>query len=122
MKHSGNRYGHIEEPSLHHKEEIKKISHHLVQLFSPQKIILFGSCATGKADSHSDIDLLIITSFVGRRRQLMVAMDRAIASFKAPVDIVIQTADEYRTESQIPGTISRYAFLEGKILYDNHQY
>lgn len=121
MKHTGSISGYTEEPGLLHGKEIIEISRHLAQLFSPQKIILFGSCATGKADSRSDIDLLIITSFVGRRRQLMLEMDRTIASFKAPVDIVIQTADEYRTECQIPGTISRYAFLEGKVLYDNHK-
>ena len=91
-----------------------------MRLFSPQKIILFGSCATGKTDRHSDIDLLVITSFAGRRRQLMVEMDRAIAPFKKPVDIIIQTADEYDKNRLIPGTIARYAFLEGKILYDSH--
>jgi predicted nucleotidyltransferase len=92
-----------------------------VRVFSPQKIILFGSCATGKADRHSDIDLLVITSFSGQRRQLMVEMDRAIASFKKPVDIIIQTADEYNKNRLIPGTIARYAFLEGKVLYDRHK-
>jgi predicted nucleotidyltransferase len=90
-----------------------------VRFFSPKKIILFGSCATGKADRHSDIDLLVITSFSGRRRRLMVEMDRAIASFGKPVDIVIQTADEYDKNRFIPGTIARYAFLEGKVLYDS---
>jgi predicted nucleotidyltransferase len=104
------------------RKDIKEISNHLVHLFSPQKIILFGSCATGKADRHSDIDLLVITSFLGRRRQLMVEMDRAIASFKKPVDIIIQTADEYDINRLIPGTIARYAFLEGKILYDSHKH
>lgn len=105
--------------SLVERDDIKDISNHLVRLFSPQKIILFGSCATGKADYHSDIDLLVITSFQGRRRQLMVEMDRAIASFRKPVDIIIQTADEYDKNRLIPGTIARYAFLEGKVLYDS---
>lgn len=104
------------------KNEIKEISNRLAHLFSPQKIILFGSYATGKADSHSDVDLLVITSFRGRRRQLMVEMDRAIAPFKKPVDIIIYTADEYDKHRFIPGTIARYAFLEGKILYDNHEH
>jgi hypothetical protein len=49
---------------------------------------------------------------------LMVEMDRAIASFKKPVDIIIQTAEEYDINRFIPGTIARYAFLEGKVLYD----
>ena len=103
------------------RKEIKQISNHIVRLFSPQKIILFGSCAAGKADRYSDIDLLVITSFTGRRRRLMVEMDRAIASFKKPVDIIIQTAAEYEINRIIPGTIARYAFLEGKVLYDSHK-
>jgi predicted nucleotidyltransferase len=100
-------------------KELEKISKHLVHLFSPQKIILFGSCAAGKADDRSDIDLLVITSFSGRRRRLMVEMDRALASFKKPVDIIIQTAEEYDINRLIPGTIARYAYLEGKVLYDS---
>jgi predicted nucleotidyltransferase len=91
----------------------------LVRLFSPQKIILFGSRARGEADSRSDIDLLVITPFSGKRRRLMVEMDRAVSSFKKPVDIIIQTAEEYDKNRLIPGTIARYAFLEGKVLYDS---
>ncbi|MCK5057289.1 MAG: nucleotidyltransferase domain-containing protein [Candidatus Aminicenantes bacterium] len=105
------------EPSTDSKN-IKKISNHIARLFSPQKIILFGSCASGKADNRSDIDLLVITSFSGRRRKLMVEMDRAVSSFRKPVDIIIQTAEEYEKNRLIPGTIARYAFLEGKILYE----
>lgn len=103
------------------KKEIYEISNQIVRLFSPQKIILFGSCATGKADRYSDVDLLVIISFSGRRRKLMVEIDRALAAFKKPVDIIIQTADEYERNRLIPGTIARYAFLEGKVLYDRHK-
>jgi predicted nucleotidyltransferase len=99
--------------------ELKKIINHLACLFLPQKIFLFGSCAKGNADSRSDIDLLVITTFSGQRRKLMLEMDRAIASFKKPVDIIIQTADEYEKTRSIPGTIARYVSLEGKILYDS---
>jgi hypothetical protein len=52
----------------------------------------------------------------------MVEMDRAIAAFKKPVDIVIQTAEEYDKDRLIPGTIARYAFLEGKVLYDRRKH
>ena len=52
----------------------------------------------------------------------MVEMDRAIARFKKPVDIIIQTADEYDKNRLIQGTIARYAFLEGKVLYDSHKH
>ena len=101
--------------------DLEKISGQLVHRFSPQKIILFGSCATGKADQRSDIDLLVITSFPGGRRKLMIEMDRAIAPFRKPVDIIIQTAEEFEKNRLIPGTIARYAYLEGKILYDSHR-
>ncbi len=94
----------------------------MVRLFSPKKIILFGSRARGEAVHRSDIDLLVITSFSGRRRKLMVEMDRAIASYKKPVDIIIQTAEEYERSRLIPGTIARYAFLEGRVLYDSGEH
>jgi hypothetical protein len=33
-------------------------------------------------------------------------------------DIVVTTPDEFLSDKEIPGTISRAAHLEGKILYD----
>ncbi len=91
----------------------------LVRRFRPHKVILFGSQARGNADSKSDVDLLVVCPLGGRRRRdMMVEMDLALNGLGIARDIVILTPEEYERDREIPGTIARPAFLEGKVLYD----
>ena len=41
--------------------EIEMIRDRIVQMYQPDKIILFGSRCRGDADEQSDIDLLVIS-------------------------------------------------------------
>ena len=88
--------------------------------FHPERIILFGSQARGDADERSDVDLLVITEIQGSRRALMVAMDRALRDIGFARDIVILTPDEFERDKEIPGTVARPAWKEGKVLYARH--
>lgn len=88
--------------------------------FHPEKIILFGSQARGTSDARSDFDLLVITNVQGSRRALMVAMDRELRNSGFARDIVILTPAEFERDKEIPGTIARPAWKEGKILYARH--
>lgn len=85
--------------------------------FHPEKIILFGAQARGDADERSDVDLLIITDIHGSRRAMMVAMDRALRGIGFARDINILTPAEFERDKEIPGTLARPAWREGKILY-----
>ena len=101
-------------------EELKQaIRDRLVNAFHPDKIILFGSQARGTADDRSDVDLLVICPVAGSRRTLTLAMDRSLWGLKLARDIVVLTPDEFERDRQIPGTIARPAWLEGKVLYEN---
>ena len=98
-------------------ELTNSITRRLVDGFHPEKIILFGSQARGTADTRSDIDILVVCPFEGKRRRLMVEMDEALDDLEFAFDIVILTPEEFQRDSHIPGTIGRYAHLEGRILY-----
>lgn len=54
----------------------------------------------------------------GRRRALMVAMDRALRGLGFPRDVIVLTPEEFERDRHIPGTIARPASLEGKVLYE----
>ena len=90
----------------------------LVEQFSPQWIIPFGSHARGMADDKSDVDLLVITPFTGKRRDLLVEMDRALRGIGLALDLILLTPDEFERDREIPGTIARPASREEKILYE----
>ena len=97
---------------------LEEAARRLVTSFQPTQIILFGSQARGTADDRSDVDLLVICAISGNRRQLMVAMDRALKGLGIARDIVVLTPEEFERDRQIPGTVARPAWLEGRVLYD----
>jgi predicted nucleotidyltransferase len=45
---------------MEHAERLKAISQRLKETYQAEKVILYGSYATGEATSESDIDLLVI--------------------------------------------------------------
>jgi len=99
-------------------EVLQKVKDRLVNGFHPSKIILFGSQARGTADRRSDVDLLVICRFRGKRRELMVEMTRALIELDYAFDVVILRPEELERDRDIPGTIGRYAYKEGKIVYE----
>ncbi|HUV65484.1 MAG TPA: nucleotidyltransferase domain-containing protein [Sedimentisphaerales bacterium] len=98
---------------------IDAIRTRLVDAFAPERIILFGSQARGTADERSDVDILVICPFTGKRRHLMLEMDRALQGLGLARDIMILTPEEFERDRHIPGTIARPAWREGKVLYEN---
>jgi predicted nucleotidyltransferase len=99
-------------------DTIKAAAQRLVKGFGPDKIILFGSRARGSADSRSDADFLVISPVRGRRRSMMVEMDRAMRGLNIARDIMILTPAEFASDKSIPGTIARSAWREGIVLYE----
>jgi predicted nucleotidyltransferase len=97
---------------------LQEATKRLVERFHPQRIILFGSQARGTAHVRSDVDLLVISSIRGKRHRMMVEMDRALSDLDSAFEVVILTPEEFDLDRQIPGTIGRYASLEGRVLYE----
>lgn len=100
------------------EQELFQIRDTLNSRFHLLKIILFGSQAAGAADEGSDVDLLVITDLHGKRRQMMVEMNRALDEVRHAVDVMILTPEEYEREKRIPGTVARYAGGHGRVVYE----
>jgi len=103
------------------EQSITEAVNRLVNKFHPIKIILFGSQAKGNANKYSDVDILVICPVSGSRRKLTLEMDLTLEGLGLARDIVILTPEEFEVDRDIPGTIARPAFLEGKVLYEIDQ-
>lgn len=90
----------------------------LIEKFHPQRIILFGSQARGTAHEKSDVDVLVVSRFQGKRRVILVEMDRTLRGVGLPLELVLLTPEEFDRDRSIPGTVARPAWLEGKVLYE----
>jgi predicted nucleotidyltransferase len=103
------------------KKVLQEAAKRLVSKFQPERIILFGSYARGTADEHSDADILVICPVKKDRIKLMVEMDSLLEGLEMARDIVILTPREFEIDKEIPGTIARYAYKEGRLLYERKQ-
>jgi predicted nucleotidyltransferase len=101
-------------------ETLLKVKERLVDGFRPDRIILFGSQARETADDRSDVDILVVCSFEGKRRHLMLEMDRALSGLDYAFDVLILRPEEFQIDSLIAGTVGRYASKEGKVLYERN--
>lgn len=67
----------------------------IVETFSPEKVILFGSVAKGTADEFSDLDLLVVMDTDKQPHERSVPVYLAVASIHIPKDILVLTPEEF---------------------------
>lgn len=85
-------------------EILDEVARRIVENFHPEKIILFGSQARGSADSHSDVDLLIISAIKENRRKLMVDMRNVLNELEYAFDVIVLTREEFERDKKMPGS------------------
>lgn len=99
-------------------KEVKNIVEQLINLYKPQKIILFGSLIRGNPKPDTDIDFLIIKKNVpalgvDRIRQL----DRLI-KYKLATDFIVYKPEELDQRLKLGDPFIKSILSEGRILYD----
>jgi len=99
------------------RAQIRGMVKRIVEQFNPDKIILFGSQARGDAGPDSDVDLLVVMPFEGRKLDKIVEIRVALSDFTVPLDILVSTPEQFAIRKEIPGTMERPAAREGKVLY-----
>lgn len=73
---------------------LQHIVNQIVRISDPDKIILFGSRATGKAKKDSDYDVLILKKFA-KRKALRKKLYRTGLNAGAPVDMLVNTPNGF---------------------------
>ncbi|MBL7181158.1 MAG: nucleotidyltransferase domain-containing protein [Pseudomonadota bacterium] len=90
----------------------------ILNVVSPERIILFGSAAAGQITLESDIDLLVIEkSFTGRREE-SVWLRKAIADLGVPVDVFAMTPERFEETKDVIGGLAYPANKYGKVVYE----
>jgi predicted nucleotidyltransferase len=84
----------------------------------PDRIILFGSAATGAMTRDSDIDLLVVEPQPGNTRDESVKIRRALDEVGYPIDVIVMSTDRFEETKNIIGGIAYPAHKYGRILYE----
>ncbi len=97
-------------------EEIVSRIHRVVE---PDKIILFGSAASGNMTWDSDIDLLVVIPSCPDTRKMAVEVHRALDGLAYPFDIIVMETARFEETKNVIGGISHPANKYGKVIYEN---
>ena len=97
---------------------IQEIVRRLLRVARPERIILFGSAATGRMTSDSDIDLLVIETEPANTRDESVKLRRALGEVGYPVDVIVISTERFEETKNIIGGIAYPAHKYGRVLYE----
>jgi len=90
----------------------------IVAKFNPDKIILFGSYASGTPDNDSDIDLLVIQDTDLPRHKRSFDIQKMLIGSMIPMDIFVYTNNEFEKEKNEKYSFLNSAIKTSKILYE----
>jgi len=99
-------------------QTIQEIVRRILTVTQPDKIILFGSAATGQMTPDSDVDLLIVEPSIPDRKAEYVRVRRSLRDLPFPFDILFITTQWFEDTKNVIGGIAYPANREGRVIYD----
>ena len=98
---------------------LQEITQRIVAAFQLQKVILFGSRASGTARDDSDVDLLVIMDATGSPVQRALQVKRACRPRFVSMDVLVKTPEEVAARLR-EGNLFLHKILEhGRTLYEH---
>jgi uncharacterized protein len=97
---------------------IDEIVRRVTSVVCAERIILFGSAATGPMTKDSDIDLLILENSITDRGEEWLRVQDALLDLRYPFDIILMTTERFEETKDLIGGIAYPANTSGKVLYE----
>ena len=100
-------------------KDIQALADRIAERFNPERIILFGSYATGMAGADSDVDLLVVLPFEGKNfRKSLEIINSVNPMFSA--DILARRPDDTQWRYSHGDPLIKEALDHGKTLYERN--
>ncbi len=96
---------------------LNEVVRRVLAVSRPDRIILFGSAATGQMTKDSDIDLLIVEPTAQNRHEKVVTITDAIGDVQFAVDVKLISSESFEATKNLIGGIAFPANKYGRVLY-----
>ena len=97
--------------------QIRQVSDEIARRFQPERIILFGSYASGTPTEDSDVDLLVVMPFEGKSVKKSIEIDLAVhCGFS--MDLIAMTPRRLRERLDREDFFLREVMEKGQVLYE----
>lgn len=97
---------------------VEEITRRILNVARPDRIILFGSAASGRMTRDSDIDLLVLESSPGNTRRESVRLRDALRGLGFPFDVIVMSSERFEESKGVIGGIAYPANKYGKVIYE----
>lgn len=99
------------------EELLHEVTRRICEAVDPERIILFGSAATGHMDRDSDLDLLILMAAPENARQVSMKIRRELRGLGWSIDILVMATGRFDETKDIVGSLAYPANRYGRVLY-----
>jgi len=98
---------------------IEEIIGRILNVTQPERIILFGSAATGKMTRDSDIDLIVLKKATAvNPRKESVRLRQGLRGLDHAFDIIVMATERFEESKGVIGGIAYPANKYGKVIYE----
>lgn len=97
--------------------DIERVGKEIGEAAKAERVILFGSYASGRMTADSDVDFLVVAESELPRHKRSRELYRLIRSHRFPMDIIVYTPDEVQRGSRTPVSFVSQVLREGRTVY-----
>jgi uncharacterized protein len=101
------------------QKAIDQVVQQIVEMFKPQKIILFGSYARGNPRPESDVDMLVVMDTNLKDVQQAIQICQQI-EYRFGLDLIVHTPKHLAERLKMGDWFLQDVIKEGKVLYEAH--
>ena len=102
-------------------KKIRDLTSLIAREFDPDRIILFGSYASGQPDYDSDVDILVVLPFKGKAVRKAIEIRNRVNA-RIPLDLIVRTPEQVAERIAMNDCFMREIVEKGRTLYEaNHQ-
>jgi predicted nucleotidyltransferase len=100
------------------QETLSEVVRRILGVCRPDRVILFGSAASGQMTSDSDIDLLVVDREVMDAREEAMRIRGALSGLPFPFDVIVMSSARFDETRDVIGGIAWPAARHGKVIYE----
>ena len=97
---------------------LDEIVRRILRVSAPDRIILFGSAATGRTAEDSDIDLMILEPASKDLWAIRASIRSALFGLGHAFDLIVLPTERFERTKTVIGTIAWPAAQTGKVIYE----
>ena len=97
---------------------VEEIVRRILSLSWPDRVILFGSAATGRMTRDSDVDLMILEASPADVREERIRLRQALRGLGHPFDVIVMATERFEESKDVIGGIAYPAHKYGRAIYE----